>query len=355
MKKLLYNRMLNFIKSRIRYYKLDLTDKIVYTEFGTGSYIFTPLIAFLAGAKKIYAINKDSSYGRYDDNKKEFIYLLKILYIKTDKIILVKEKKKEHLSEVDILTNSGFVRPIDRFTINNLKSTTVIPLMWETWEFREQDIDLEYAREKEILILGTNESNLGLNIFNYRGFLVSKLMFDCNLAVHDDKILLIGSGRLGEGIADFFKRNNIDYKWINLDNNMELNTIASYLKEVDAIIFAEHCYNKLLIGENGLLNLENIKILNLLVQLIHICGNIDMDFINKLNLSIYPSNPKSFGYMSVTGDYLSPKTTIELVTAGFKVGEVMSNYRVNNSLKDSYLKAIKHNLIDDFKGGYLEK
>jgi hypothetical protein len=361
-----FYRIYKFIQERIKYYSLTLSDKIIYTEFGSDSYLYTPIIALLSNAKKVYAINKDSEYGKFEDNKEKLQYLIKLFELDNKRLIMVNEKKKEDLQECDIVTNSGFVRPIDKETLSYLKETAVIPLMWETWEFRESDIDLEYAKKREILVLGTNEANLGLSIFNYRGFLVSKLFFDCNMGLYDDKVLLVGSGRLGKGIANFFRATNVDFNWIMFDNINEIKKshekylidqefANNNLEKFDAIIFAEHFYNKVLLGnDDSIINISKLYKNNPYIQLIHICGNIDIKELNKYIFSIHPKSIKPFGYMSVNGSYLSPKSAIELITAGFKVGEIMSNNRKKYNFKQAYLKSIENKLVDDFKGGYIE-
>ena len=140
-----------FIRNRIAEYHLDLSDLTVCTELGSRNYAFTCVIAALANAKKVYAITRSSRYGTREENCNTLKKITNLLNI-GDKIKVVEQKNKDFLQEVDILTNSGCVRPIDKETIDYLKPTAVIPLMWETWEFRKEEIDIDSAKQKGILI-----------------------------------------------------------------------------------------------------------------------------------------------------------------------------------------------------------
>jgi hypothetical protein len=359
MKDVYFKRCERFIKSRIALFNLDLTDLTVYTELGSGNYAFTGIIAAMANAKKVCAISQASRFGTFDDNLSNLDYIIHALNIQNicDKIEVVNEKRRKHLQEADIVTNSGFVRPIDETTVSMMKPTAVIPLMYETWEFRKEDIDLDYCRSNDILVLGVNEECSPMDIMRYSGFLVSKLMFECGLGVHKDKILVLGSGRLGNNIANFMRVNGIDFRWISLDDNIreenkpylsKIDDIKKELSEFDAVVIDEHYHNVEIIGKNGIIKTEELSEKKPLIQVIHICGNVDVNDIKKHGLKIYPEPVVPFGYMSASADYLGPKATIELNIAGLKVGEIMARNRLKYDLITAYKESIKHPLVDDF-------
>jgi len=204
------SRIKKIINNSLNKFDLDFSGLTIFTEAATGNYIFTPIIAALAGAEKVYAITKDSKHGKKETVKEKTLEVAKAFDVE-DKIKIVYEKKPEYVQKCDIITNSGFVRPIDKKMIDSMKSTAVIPLMFETWEFREEDLDLEYCRRTEIPLLGTNEDHDKLKLFYSAGFLVSKLLFECGLEVYKNKFLIISSGKAGQSIQDFFENNMIDY------------------------------------------------------------------------------------------------------------------------------------------------
>ena len=57
-------RALNIINDTIKSLELNLNSFVVLTEVGSNNFIYTPIIPLLAGAKKVYAWTKDSSYGK---------------------------------------------------------------------------------------------------------------------------------------------------------------------------------------------------------------------------------------------------------------------------------------------------
>jgi len=365
-KTLYLKRCGKFIKNRIKLFDLNLSNLTIYTELGSGNYAFTPLIAAMANAKKVYAISHSSRFGTFESNVNNLEFITHTLHIEDIryKIEVVNDKRKEHLQEADIVTNSGFVRPIDKKTISAMKETAVIPLMFETWEFRKEDVDLDYCKQKNILILGTNEECPPMDMMRYSGFLINKLMFECGMDVHKDKILILGSGRIGNNIARFMRINKIDFSWVSLDTNIfeenklylsKIEDVKNKLPDFDTIIIAENYHNVEIIGKNGLIKTEELSKKNSLIQIIHICGNVDFHDIKTHNLSIYPELVMPFGYMTVSADYIGPKATIELNTAGLKVGEIMARNRLKYDLITAYRESIRHPLVDDFRKCIWEK
>ena len=332
-------RKRKIVEKAIKNFDLRLDDLTIFTEGATGNYLYTPIASALAGAKHVYAITHDSIYGSAKSVKSLIMDEAKKLGV-DDKISVIFEKDTVALSKSDIVTNTGFVRPIDKEMISNLKTTAVVPLMYESWEIRKDDIDIDECRRKGIMVFGTNEESPPLDMMRYSGFLVSKLLFESGLGVHMDKILILGSGRIGRNIANFMHNNEIDHTWGDIKSLQDID-----LSNYDAIIIAEHYYDSEIIGENGVLKSEDIARINPLIQIIHICGNVDIQDIRKHCLSIHPSSVKPFGYMSVTADYIGPKATIELNVAGLKVGEIMARNRLAYDFLTAYKKSLEHNLV----------
>ncbi len=121
------------------------------------------------------------------------------------------------------------------------------------------------------------------------------------------------------------------------------------MPEFDTIIIGEHYHNTEIVGKNGIIKTKELSKKNPLVQIIHVCGNVDVNEIKKYSLMIYPNNPKPFGYMTVSADYLGSKAAIELNIAGLKVGEIMARNRLKYDLTRAHKESTKNKLIDDFK------
>jgi len=351
------NRKREFIKKTIKKFSLNLEGLTVFTEAASGNYMYTPLIAALAGARHVYAIAADSKYGKKEEIQQNTLKEAVELGV-LDTITVVFEKKPEYLRESDIITNSGFVRPINREMISCLKSTAVISLMWETWELRPEELDLQFCREREILVMGTNEHHHSLNLFRSIGFKTCKLLFDAGFSVYSDKFLLVSSGDYGDSIAKFFTDNDVLFDRIVLDNNISFQhnsliktheDILQNLKDYDAIIIAELYNNNEIVSEKGIIPTGNLKMANPFAKIIYICGVVDKNDILRNELTLYPEDTRSFGYITISADYLGWKPVLELNTAGLKVGEAMAKGRLKYlSLKEAEKYALIESPADNF-------
>lgn len=347
------------VNNTINKFELDLTGITVFTEAATGNYVFTPIIAALAGAEKVYAITRDSKYGKKEEAKERTLKTAKSLGVE-DKIHVMFDKKLEYIGECDIITNSGFVRPIDKEMIDSMKATAVISLMFEPWEFREEDLDLDYCRKRGIVVLGTNENHDKLKLFYSIGFFITKLLFECGFEVYKNKFLIIGSGKIGRYIQDFFNNNFIENKRITFDERESSKDVLFYkgfngdikwLNDVDGVILCERIYKKPLLSNSGLINEQNIDLFSD-KMFIHMCGEVDLEFISENKINIYPKDIAKSGHLTRSADYLGSLFTIELNTAGLKVGEIMARLRKEGKAYKETIEIAKNNtIVMAFPGG----
>lgn len=323
-------RIEKLIGDAINTYDLDLSGLTVFTEAASGNYVVTPLIAALAGADRVFAITRDSKYGKAADIRNFTLELAQRWGVE-DQIEVVSDKSPAILSQVDIVTNLGFVRPIDRSMIAHLKPTAVLPLMWEPWEFREADLDLSECRRMGIAVLGTNEREPRLDLFAYVGYLAVKLAFELEIEVYRSKIVIVGSGVFGESCVSAFDKLEADIKYIDLStsgNSLEAESVKSTLRDADLVVLTEHHSPVCLISSGGQLTVDELLMLSSHLSIVHIAGNINREEINNAAIPCVPRESAAPGHMSVTTDYLGPKPVIALHTAGLKVGEEMARTRL---------------------------
>lgn len=320
------------IKHAIDKFELNLNDKIVLTEAATGNYAVTPIIAALAGAKKVFALTKNSKYGTIEKVKEETFKIIKSFNDKiSDKIEIITNLNSINLGSVDILTNTGFLRPINKAIIDKLSSKCVIPLMWETWEFRSSDVDLEACYNKNIKVYGTNEDDQRLRTKEYVGYMVLKFLLNLNYTPISSKILVLGCHYFTIYVEKVLKQNNFKYKIIN-SYDVKID-ISSY----DVIVLAEHYKSNLLIGEKGFIDVKDIS---QNVDVIHICGNVDF---SNAKFKYIPNKPAKFGYMSYTADHMGSQVVIDLHTAGLKVAEGMLKANTMYLTKEEYKNYMENN------------
>ena len=314
------NRISKIINQAKIDFSLNLTGLTILTEAASGYYVLTPMIAAMAQADCVLALTKDSKYGKASDINKYTMELARNLDV-YDKIHVIYERDDKRIGKADIITNLGFVRPINAEFLKKVKKTAVIPLMWETWEYRNDDLDLEECRRLEIPVLGTNEHHPDLMIFEYIGYIALKLLFEAEIEVLNANIALLGKGEFADQVKNTLKSARSEVHPIYLDcNNIITEKSKNFLKRADALIIVDNI-GKELIGSNGLINAEELVYLNKYITIIHICGNVDQENLLKNGIRCWPKNFAPTDYMSVSTDYVGPTPLIKLHSAGLKVGE----------------------------------
>ena len=346
-------RIRQLIDQSILDFSLDLSGFCVLTEAATGYYMFTPIIAALARADYVLALTKDSEYGKASDIRENTMKLARDWNV-DDRIHIIYDRNHELIGSADIITNLGFVRPIDSNFLKRLKKTAVIPLMWETWEFRDEDIDLKECRRLQIPVLGTNEQHPALRIFDYIGYIALKLLLEAEIEILNTKVAILGKGEFAHQVHNTLKTARADVHLIFQENckNFNIEKTKKILSQIDALIVVEHHEKKELIGAKGLLTPKEISELNKYITVIHICGNVDQNTLIKNGIRCWPRRFAGAGHMSVTTDYIGPKPLIRLHAAGLTVGAFLAHaQRGSPSAFDSEMQVLANvQLAQGFKG-----
>jgi len=337
-------RVKDLIKKAIDFHKLDLNGLIVFTEAASRNYIVTPIIAAMAGAK-VYAIASDSKYGLSKDIEKFTYDFAEFCGIK-DRIKIVFDKKEEIISQANIVTNLGFVRPIDRNFVNMMNDTAVIPFMYEAWEYREGDVDLDACRFKGIPVLATNEDALGLEVFDYVGPLCIKMLFELEIEVLRSKIVIVSNNKFGEVIKKYLKKIGAD---VVLTNNLQSEEALRQLKDCDALIVAGFKNNETIIGKNGQLSAKKLVEASRKISVIQFSGDIKIEELEKYNIQYFPQQRIGKFRMGMTLAELGPKPIINLYCAGLKIGEIMAKLRQRDySIEKTIKIALENPLCQNF-------
>ena len=336
-------------------FAIDLSDLQVYTEAASGSYLLTPVLAAVAGARKVYAQTRDSRFsqavGVADATMKAAAE-----FGVADRIEILFERSHRCLRKCDIVTNSGFVRPIDVDLITSLKPTAVIPLMWETWEFRSADFDLNLCRSKEILVMGTNEHRPPCDMSGFIGYCALKLLFE--IGFDGGKVLLLGNAPIpASPIVDLLRRIGIDVTWASTGHGSDLryeelkDHFQKHGSRYDIMILAEHEKPILLLGADGLLDFEAINTVNPALRICVICGNIDVPGLQESGLHYLPRHVAPFGFISYQPYMLGPRPVLTLYAAGLKVGEAMARARLKGlPPREAAIEALAGSPAMDFEG-----
>ncbi|CAG0999674.1 hypothetical protein METP3_03211 [Methanosarcinales archaeon] len=340
-------RVRKLIDEAIKFNNLDLTNLIVLTEAASKNYVVTPIIAAKAGAK-VYAVTSDSQYGTAKDIQ-EFTYSFAEFCGVRDKIDVILQKEKKIINQANIITNIGFVRPIDKRFVEMLNENAVIPYMCEAWEYRVGDIDIEACKSKNIPIMATNEDFQGLEVFDYVGPLCMKMLFELEIEIYKSKIVIASGDKFGNVIEKYLKAVGAE---VYLIENLESDANRNYLKDCDALVVADYTEDSTLIGKDAKISGKELIGLSKKISVVEFAGDVDIDELDKYNIPYFPKKRVGKYRMGMTLAELGPKPVIDLHCAGLKVGEIMAKARLNGkTIEETKMLALKYTPAQKFPDG----
>lgn len=355
------SREANLIPRIIAQFALDLSGLTVITEAASGAYAPNAALAAAAGATVI-AVTKPSRFATVSEviaQVGDFAAEIDV----SEQLNFVESLTPDVIRSADIITNSGFVRPIGAAMIAAMKPTAVIPLMWETWEYRDGEVDLAACKEHGILCLGTDESAPPLLMDPYAGILAVRNLMDMGLEVYHSRVVLIGQNRFGRRIHDYLNQVGGDCIWFT-DNADDLGLEASikpiaelgawwaaHGTVVDAIMLAELVSGDTIIGADGWITPQDIARINPSVNIGLLAGVVDAPALDASNLAYHPRTLAPAHYMTAQLYDIGPRPIMELYAAGLKVGELKARARRSGlSIADTVHKVLTHPLAMDFEG-----
>ena len=343
----------HLIRKAIAAFELDLTGLTVFTEAATGHFRCTAAIALAAGAERVLAIAKSSRHGPSGSARAAVIDLARELGVES---ALAFVEDVAAIGEADIVTNTGFVRPLSEDVVARMRPNAVIPLMWETWEFRPADLDLGACLERGILVLGTNEDDARLQTMALVGAIASRLLEEAAVTIAGAPIVVLGGGVFGSSVA---RRLDTLGARVSIRCAGPVDGDVAHLRsaeprsdlvDVAALVVADHESTRLLVGRDGELSVEALVAANDDLVVVHVSGLIDVAAIRAAGCRLVPSTIATAARtMSVTTSVLGPRPVIQLHTAGLKVGEIMARERRRRpTLAAARRSALEDRLCQDF-------
>jgi hypothetical protein len=316
-------RTIGLMERAIDFFRLDLSNLVIVTEAGSGPFVVTPVIAAMAGAQRVLAVTKDSPYGSAEAVMAQERALESLCGLGSTVEIFM-ERHLKLFAAGDIVTNLGFVRPIDRSALSVMKSTAVISLMCEAWELRPGDIDLETSREKGIPVCDTVEDYPGADVFSYAGVLCQKMLFDAGIEVYRTNLLVVSGDKFGPILQEQLERAGAVVRLVASAARMR----AEELTQSDAIVVADYTRSDRVVGEGGDLAPAELARLCPHVTIIQFAGVVDVGGLEEWGIKVYPGVELGPHRMAVTLSGLGVWPVIELHTAGLKVGELAVRARL---------------------------
>jgi hypothetical protein len=295
---------------------VDLKDYTVLTEVGSNYYEYAPIVPLICGSPLVRAFVKDTSFGNGEEIRQSCLMLASSLGLSGKIDIAVNNLPNEWLNESDIVTNSGMLRPFDETKISKFKKGAVLPLMFESWEIREQDLDVAACKNYNIKIAGTWENHPSLKIFDYVKMLCLKMVFEAGYEVMGNSIFIWSDDHFGEVIQESFLQNGANKCYLSTD----ISVLIEKVTEIDFIFISDY-------DESG--NLFEILCLNELFKrnqnlgIIHLYGQIDSKRVFELGLNLFPRKNGYSNVMSYTLAHVGMSPYLKLQVAGYKVAQEM--------------------------------
>lgn len=315
-------RGIKIVKKTIADLKLDLSGCKVLTEIGTNAYFFTPFIAAMAGAEKVYIKTNLQTFN--SELVTYYTELTNELSINSVFHFCSEELSPEIIGDSDIITNLGHIRPFNRELISKMKrNRAVIPLMYDRWEFRESDIDTLACKEYGIRVAGTWEMHPDIQVFLSCGQLALKMVFEAGMEVFANSIIIWSDDDFGEIIRDAFLANGAKNVILTTDRDV----LKEKMQEADFLFICDYSEERPIISEGGLLN-DVLKGSGL--NVIHLFGNICPNISNELKIKLFPKKIGHPKRMTFTLAHLGLLPIIRLNASGLKVAEYVLKNEENS-------------------------
>jgi hypothetical protein len=306
-------RLVALMRATVRRLELDLAGRAVVTEAATGAYAVTPVLAALAGARQVRALARDGFHGTADDAV-AYTHALAASAGVGHRIGFVASKPEAGLAEADIVTNSGHLRPLDAPTIGRMKRGAAIPLMYEAWELRPEDVDVVACREGGVRIGGTNERHPDVDVFSFLGLMAVKLLTDAGVGVYATRLLLLCDNPFGA-----FIERGLVAAGATVEVREEL-ADGPLDAALDAVLVALRPRARPVLGPTEAQMLAERAAGAVVAQY---WGDLDRDGLLAAGVPVWPTVGPLPGHMGILPSAVGPEPIVRLQAAGLKVGEVL--------------------------------
>lgn len=297
--------------------QLDLSGLTILTEAASDIFVVTPLIALAAGAKKVYALSETFRYGKFDEIAENTFKIARKWGLDVSRLEIIPKKRFDHHQEVDLVTNLGHVRPLNKDILSLLPKRAVISYMCEAWEYRKSDLDLKACRKYGILVVGINEEYPLVDCFREAGIIVLKTIIETKTSLFNTKIGILSRDKFGQTIKETLQHFNKNIILIS-----DFTKVYEKLKNLDLLIVADYLYEKTIVGEKGIIDPDKLRQLSPGVKIIQFYGQNNLEDIHNSGIAVYPDVPFQPSRMVQTFADVSHRAVIRLHAGGLKVGEI---------------------------------
>jgi len=306
-------RLVALMEGVIARLKLDLSGAVVLTEAASGAYVVTPVLAAMAGADQVFAVSRTTKYGAFEEISSDTRRLAKLAGVES-RLEIITRKTREIVNRADIITNSGHVRPIDAEMISWMKRGAVIPLMYEAWEFRDTDLDLEACRKRGISVAGTNERHPAVDVFRFLGDMAIKLLLDMGVALSHSHVLAL----CDNDFAPFIER-GLSGAGVNVLTREALHQAPSDTPFDTIVVALKPQAEPVITAADAAIIARRWPG----AALAQFWGDVDRGALQAEGVCVWPPSPPAAGHMATLPSDVGPEPVVRLQCGGLKVGEAL--------------------------------
>ncbi len=309
------HRLVRLAEASVAAMRIDLGGAVVVTEAATGAYAVTPIIAALAGARRVYGFTRSTAHGSVADVVRQTNDLAVAAGV-LDRIELRTDRPISVIDEADVVTNSGHVRPLDRAVISRMRPGAALPLMFESWEIQAGrfDLALDEAVARGIRVAGTNERHPLVDVFSYLGTMAVKLLFDTGTAVRNTRIVVACdnpfASYLVSGLAAAGAVVRSTTSVVDVDPAFDPDYILVSLTPTGSPV----------IGSEDVRWIAGTWPATVVVQF---WGDLDRASLGDAGVRFWPVQAPPAGHMAILPSQPGPEPVIRLQAGGLKVGSVL--------------------------------
>jgi hypothetical protein len=314
------------MRDAIDAFELDLQGLTVLTESASGHFVWTPLLAATAGARLVLALAADSRHGTAHDVAAATLTGAAGLGVGA-RVAVTTARDDPRLGETDVATNLGFVRPLDRGLLERLGSRAAVSLMCEPWELRPGDVDVGACRELGIPLLGTNEEDPRLKMFDYLPAIAAGLLAELDVPPAGARLVLVSSGKFAGALRTGLREAGAEPVVFPPPLRRSDRAFQRAAAAADALIVADYPGAGPVLGEAAAYTPADLAACNPGIRLAHIAGDVRREEVAAAGIRHAPATFAPPGHMSVTAARLGPVPVIDLHCAGLKVGEALVRAR----------------------------
>lgn len=304
------HRLERLMRETVAACDLRLEGRRVITEAATGAYVVTPVLAALAGAR-VQAFTRSTRHGTIEEVAAATKALAALVGVE-DRIEIVAERAALRFEEADVVTNAGHLRPLDASVIGRLRPGAALPLMFEDWEFRPGDLDLEACRRRGVLVAGTNERHPVVDVFSFLGAMALKLLFDAGIAVYRSRLVLLCDNAFSPYIAGTLER------------------LAGELVVCARPAAPPFSPDAVLVATAPLTSAAAVTALSEQIAqaypdaaVVQYWGDLDRGVFEARGIPLWPPQAPAPGHMAVLPGDIGPEAIVRLQAGGLKVAEVL--------------------------------